>query len=332
MRLFKPNIRKLKAKKDVEGLIKALGHRDEYVRENAVRALGEIGNARAIEGLIKALDDSDWPVREAAAEELGKIGDPRAVEHLIKALDDDIDVRLKAVEALGKIGEPAVEGLIKALDDDIDVRREAVKALGEIGDPRAFDALSELVHDDKYVREFAREALRRIKSSDAYKPYRIQQARKYEYLHRYEDAAEIYEEFGMLEDARRVRELARKPKVEITIDPELLKEKIEEIIGSEVEIEKLKSDVKILESSKIMVEMVEMSYQKTIKTEYFLDKLKLLESYTEGMSERLTNEINIFRRFMKEELFEYVDEKHKVDVRRFCKKLLDIWITEVLRG
>ena len=272
MRLFKPNIRKLKAKKDIEGL-------------------------------IKALDDSDE------------------------------DVRLKAVEALGKIGDArAVEGLIKALDDDIDVRREAVKALGEIGDPRAFDALSELVHDDKYVREFAREALRRIKSSDAYKPYRIQQARKYEYLHRYEDAAEIYEEFGMLEDARRVRELARKPKVEITIDPELLKEKIEEIIGSEVEIEKLKSDVKILESSKIIVEMVEMSYQKTIKTEYFLDKLKLLESYTEGMSERLTNEINIFRRFMKEELFEYVDEKHKVDVRRFCKKLLDIWITEVLRG
>ena len=273
MRLFKPNIRKLKAKKDIEGL-------------------------------IKALDDSDE------------------------------DVRLKAVEALGKIGDArAVEGLIKALDDDIDVRREAVKALGEIGDPRAFDALSELVHDEsRDVREAARDALRRIKSSDAYKPYRIQQARKYEYLHRYEDAAEIYEEFGMLEDARRVRELARKPKVEITIDPELLKEKIEEIIGSEVEIEKLKSDVKILESSKIMVEMVEMSYQKTIKTEYFLDRLKLLESYTEGMSERLTNEINIFRRFMKEELFEYVDEKHKVDVRRFCKKLLDIWIAEVLRG
>lgn len=274
MRLFKPNIRKLKAKKDIKGLIKALGHSDRSVQWEAVRALGEIGDERAVEGLIKALDDSKWMLRKAAVEELGKIGDPRA-----------------------------------------------------------FDALSELVHDEsRDVREAARDALRRIKSSDAYKPYRIQQARKYEYLHRYEDAAEIYEEFGMLEDARRVRELARKPKVEITIDPELLKEKIEEIIGSEVEIEKLKSDVKILESSKIMVEMVEMSYQKTIKTEYFLDKLKLLESYTEGMSERLTNEINIFRRFMKEELFEYVDEKHKVDVRRFCKKLLDIWIAEVLRG
>ena len=302
MGLFKPNIRKLKAKKDVEGLIKALG--DWSVQWEAVRALGEIGEP-AVEHLIKALDDSDKDVREYAVRALGEIGNARAVEGLIKALDDSYWL----------------------------VRRDAVEELGKIGDPRAFDALSELVHDEsRGVREAARDALRRIKSSDAYKPYRIQQARKYEYLHRYEDAAEIYEEFGMLEDARRVRELARKPKVEVTIDPELLKEKIEEIIGSEVEIEKLKSDVKILESSKIMVEMVEMSYQKTIKTEYFLDKLKLLESYTEGMSERLTNEINIFRRFMKEELFEYVDEKHKVDVRRFCKKLLDIWITEVLRG
>jgi len=30
-------------------------------------------------------------------------------------------------------------------------------------------------------------------------------------------------------------------------------------------------------------------------------------------------------------LFEYVDEEHKVDVRRFCRNLLDIWIAEVLK-
>jgi hypothetical protein len=45
----------------------------------------------------------------------------------------------------------------------------------------------------------------------------------------------------------------------------------------------------------------------------------------------VTNEINRFRRFLKEELFEYVDEKHKEDVRRLCRNLLDIWIAEVLR-
>lgn len=121
-------------------------------------------------------------------------------------------------------------------------------------------------------------------------------------------------------------------KPEITIrDLEFLKEKIEEITHSRVGVEKLKHDVKTLESSKIMVEMVETSYQKAVRTEYFLDKLKLLEGYTEGLSGRLTNEINGFRRFLKEELFEYVDEEHKVDVRRFCRNLLDIWIAEVLK-
>lgn len=67
-------------------------------------------------------------------------------------------------------------------------------------------------------------------------------------------------------------------KPEITIrDLELLKERIEEITHSRVGVEKLKRDVRTLESSKIMVEMVETSYQKAVRTEYFLDKLKLLE-------------------------------------------------------
>ena len=121
-------------------------------------------------------------------------------------------------------------------------------------------------------------------------------------------------------------------KLEVTVqDWEFMKEKIEEITHSKVGVEKLKQDVKTLESSKTVVEMVETSYQKTIRTEYFLDKLKLLGSYTDGQSGRLTNEINGFRRFLKEELFEYVDEEHKVDVRSFCRNLLDIWIAEVLK-
>lgn len=123
-----------------------------------------------------------------------------------------------------------------------------------------------------------------------------------------------------------------KPKTEIGAQElERLVEKIEEITHSRVGVEKLKHDVKTLESSKIIVEMVETSYQKMVRTEYFLDKLKLLEGYVEGLSGRLTKEINGFRRFLKEELFEYVDDEHKVDARRFCRNLLDIWIAEVLK-
>ncbi len=78
------------------------------------------------------------------------------------------------------------------------MQRLAAEALGEIGDPKAFDALLKFERDDdEYLRSVVRDALKKIKSSDAYKLYRIQQAKKYESLLRYEDAAKIYEEFGM---------------------------------------------------------------------------------------------------------------------------------------
>ena len=43
----KPNIEKMEAKKDVKGLIKALGDKDEHVRRIAAGVLGEIGDARS---------------------------------------------------------------------------------------------------------------------------------------------------------------------------------------------------------------------------------------------------------------------------------------------
>ncbi|GAI34793.1 unnamed protein product, partial [marine sediment metagenome] len=49
------NIEKMQAKKDVQGLIKALNHRKENVRREAVIALGNIGDARAVKPLIQAL-------------------------------------------------------------------------------------------------------------------------------------------------------------------------------------------------------------------------------------------------------------------------------------
>src|SRR5450759_2332909 len=90
-----PNVEKLKAKRDVKGLIKALGYqKDPAVRRAAAEALGQIGDARAVEPLIAALKDESWGVRRAAAEALGQIGDARAAEPLIAALKDPYaDVR-----------------------------------------------------------------------------------------------------------------------------------------------------------------------------------------------------------------------------------------------
>jgi HEAT repeat protein len=56
--LGRPNIFQLKAKRDVEGLVKALGYRSElYVRVFAAEALGEIGDVRAVESLVAVLEE-----------------------------------------------------------------------------------------------------------------------------------------------------------------------------------------------------------------------------------------------------------------------------------
>ena len=119
MRLFGPNIDELKARRDIEGLIR----------------VGKLKERRDVKGLIRALKDSNWKVRASAAYALGEIGDKRAVEPLIEALKDSYElVRGWAALALGEIGdERAVEPLIEALKDrDAGVRANAAEALGKI--------------------------------------------------------------------------------------------------------------------------------------------------------------------------------------------------------
>ena len=97
--------------------------------------LVEIGEP-IVEPLIQALNDESEDVRLRAAEALGKIGDTRAVEPLIQALKDKrVSVQMNTAEALGKMGdERAVKPLIQALKDEYDsVRREAAETLGKMG-------------------------------------------------------------------------------------------------------------------------------------------------------------------------------------------------------
>jgi HEAT repeat protein len=164
-----PNVRKMEAKRNVEGLIKVLRSRGDIgVRKEVAGALGRIGDARAVEPLIKALQHFAYDVRKAAASALGQIGDTRAVEPLIAALnDEDRDVRSPAARALGQIGDTrAVEPLIAALNDDKSgwsVRTAAVDALERFGEARAFEALIATLKDSDWsVREAAVKALVKI--------------------------------------------------------------------------------------------------------------------------------------------------------------------------
>lgn len=68
------------------------------------------------------------------------------------------------------------------------------------------------------------------------------------------------------------------------------------------------------------------------KTEEYLDKLSVLKNYTEGFSAEFTRHVEEFSRFMKQEQLEYLDDAYKGKVRRFCTNLVDVWISEFLRG
>ncbi len=144
MRLFglgSPNVKKLRAKGDIRGLIRALTDRSDHVRSAAAAALGQIADPRAIEPLVVALKDSGLNVRGAAAEALGQIGDVRAVHPLVQTLkeagrQDSYNDARKAAEALGKVRDVrAVEPLIMMLletDDPLE-RWAAAKALARSG-------------------------------------------------------------------------------------------------------------------------------------------------------------------------------------------------------
>jgi HEAT repeat protein len=148
MGIFKPNIEKMKAKGDVEGLIKALEHKDRRVREGAAFALERLG--------WKPGDDTEkvrYLIVKREWDDLAGLGGP-AVQSLIQALrdeedeeDEDRDVRIGPAEALRKIGEPAVESLIQTLKDwDDDVRYQAAELLRVIGDARAVEPMVQALY------------------------------------------------------------------------------------------------------------------------------------------------------------------------------------------
>jgi HEAT repeat protein len=194
--LFKPNITRMKEKKDIPGLIKALQHEETGLAYSAAKALGELNDSRAIGALNQALRDTRSLMREEAAKSLDSLGwkpsseadtaswriakqnsdhGMDAVEFLIADLESSNDNRIRrwAVKELVQCGDQrAVEGMIPLLqDEDGFIRQEAAKFFQRTPDPRAVEPLiSALMDNDMWVRYAVAEALGKAKNPSAITP------------------------------------------------------------------------------------------------------------------------------------------------------------------
>ena len=144
--LGKPDPWKLLKQKDLQGLLKALEHRDGDVRNGAAKALGLLGDSRGVEPLIAVLRDKDGDVRRSAAKSLGELGNSRAVEPLIAVLmSSDRYVHECAAIALGQLRDVrAAESLLRLVtmrQADTPAQWAAIAALEKLGDPSTIPAL-----------------------------------------------------------------------------------------------------------------------------------------------------------------------------------------------
>jgi HEAT repeat protein len=154
--------------------------RDRAVREDAVRALGQIGDARAVEFLVTAMKEPG--LRPLAVEALGRIGDRRAVPVLMNVLEgvdrpevsqpidgcgdhwgEDMITFGAAARALGVIrDESAIPSLIKALHYTV-TRADAADALTRFGDRVIAPLLGLLAHEsDDNIRYHVKETLAKV--------------------------------------------------------------------------------------------------------------------------------------------------------------------------
>jgi HEAT repeat protein len=170
-----------KSPEAVEPLLNLLfNDRDSSLREDAVRALGEIGDARAVEFLLTALKEPG--LRPLVVDALGKIGDRRAVPALVAIVegtdrpersrevagcgdkwDEEMLAMAGAAHALGRIRDAAtIPTLIAALKNTV-TRAEAAAALAAFGQP-AIPHLVAVLKDeqDGNILFHVKEALARL--------------------------------------------------------------------------------------------------------------------------------------------------------------------------
>ena len=164
-----------------------IGVINSEVRQQALSALGNIGDERALKPLLICLREEDTGVRREAVKALRYFDSDRAIGPIIIALDDrDVGVRREAIATLSFLMKEeqtirkssverkrlAVSPLIRVLEDeDPVVRQEAVRALGYSESYRACIPVTRVLGDtNKEVRMAATKTLGLLRDRRAVEP------------------------------------------------------------------------------------------------------------------------------------------------------------------
>lgn len=141
----------LRLRAAVPDLLTLLERGDWMGREEAVRALGRIGDESAVPALVPLLwSEPEW-MRERAADALAAIGGDAALGALWEAFEHRGYTRIGYIaSALAKFAPDVIPRLLAAADDeDPDLRYWAAVALGSTGDESVVPTLERLMAQDK---------------------------------------------------------------------------------------------------------------------------------------------------------------------------------------
>lgn len=140
--LGRPDVKGMKERGDVDGLITALSHSDQGVRQQAAKALGELKDQRAVAPLLEIVQsDPRLVVRFEAEHGLRSIGGPGYIQALrIELEDKSWYVHSSAADELERIAEESADpgfkaeiaAALKKTERDEDRKLRNIRALKDV--------------------------------------------------------------------------------------------------------------------------------------------------------------------------------------------------------
>lgn len=132
-------------------------------RVRSAQLLGAAGTVDAVPDLVMSLSDRHVEVRYAAVQALGRIGDPAAAGPLFTVLDDDQVSPHSVSMAMLRIGQSASDEIVDALASrSLRSRAVAAELVGILGVYGARRELESMLDDEPTVRDAAIRSLGRL--------------------------------------------------------------------------------------------------------------------------------------------------------------------------